>query len=150
MNPAAKQQHTENDPCVSTITSDNGKHSLFQYWFIIISGSVVLVRTLAASLRRFRNLMKTLGRTPLEERSARLKGLYLHRETQHRNTKANIYTSSGIRTHDPSNQTAKTYALDRADTGTGFNTGYSAQFSRHCLLTIRSSQMAFNVFRLSV
>jgi hypothetical protein len=32
-----------------------------------ISGSTVLLRTLAASHRRFRNLIKTLGRTPLDE-----------------------------------------------------------------------------------
>jgi hypothetical protein len=34
---------------------------------IIISGSTVLVRTLAASHWRFCNLIKTLGRTPLNE-----------------------------------------------------------------------------------
>jgi hypothetical protein len=34
---------------------------------IIISGSTVLVRTLAVSHRRFRNLKKALGRTPLDE-----------------------------------------------------------------------------------
>jgi hypothetical protein len=34
---------------------------------IIISGSIALVRTLAASHRRFRNLIKTLGKTPLDE-----------------------------------------------------------------------------------
>jgi hypothetical protein len=34
---------------------------------IIISGSRVLVRILAASHRRFRNLSKTHGRTPLDE-----------------------------------------------------------------------------------
>jgi hypothetical protein len=33
----------------------------------IISGCTVLVRTLAASHRRFRILIKTLGRTPLDE-----------------------------------------------------------------------------------
>jgi hypothetical protein len=82
---------------------------------IIISGSTVLVRTLAASHRRFRNLFWTLGRTPLDEWSARHKGLYLHRTTQH----TNIHASSGIRTHDPSNQAAKIYALDRAATGIG-------------------------------
>jgi hypothetical protein len=60
---------------------------------IIISGSTVLVRPLAASHRRFRNLIKTLVRTPLDEWSANRKGLYLHRTTQHRNTKKNIYIS---------------------------------------------------------
>jgi hypothetical protein len=34
---------------------------------IIIGGSTVLVRTLAASRCRFRNLIKTLARTPLDE-----------------------------------------------------------------------------------
>jgi hypothetical protein len=35
--------------------------------------------------------------------------------------KTNIHTPGGIRTHDPSNQAAKTYALVRAATGTGWN-----------------------------
>jgi hypothetical protein len=34
---------------------------------IIISGSTVLVRTLAASHRRFPNLIRTHGRTPLDQ-----------------------------------------------------------------------------------
>jgi hypothetical protein len=34
---------------------------------IIINGCTVLARTLAASHRRFRNLFKALGRTPLDE-----------------------------------------------------------------------------------
>jgi hypothetical protein len=57
---------------------------------IIISGSTVLVTKLAASRRRFRDLIKTLVRFPLNEISARLKGLYLHRTTQHRNTQTNM------------------------------------------------------------
>jgi hypothetical protein len=71
---------------------------------IIISGSTALVRTLATSHRRFRNLSKT----PLDEWSARRKGLYLHPTTQQRNIKINIHALSGIRTHDASNQEAKT------------------------------------------
>jgi hypothetical protein len=59
------------------------------------------------------------GRTHLDKWSARRKGLYLYRTTQHRNTKTNIHVPSGIRTHDPSNQAANTYPLDRAATGTG-------------------------------
>jgi hypothetical protein len=55
-------------------------------------------------------IIKTHGKTPLDEWSARRKGLYLHRKTQHRNTKTNIHASSGIRTHGPSNQPAKIYA----------------------------------------
>jgi hypothetical protein len=81
---------------------------------IIISGSIVLVRDLAATHRRFRNLIKTLDITPSDEWSSRRKGLCLHR-----NTKTNIHASSEIRTHDPSNQEAKTYTLDGATTGTG-------------------------------
>jgi hypothetical protein len=38
---------------------------------------------------------------------------------KHINTKANIHAPSSIRTRDPSNQAAKTYALHRAVTGTG-------------------------------
>jgi hypothetical protein len=41
------------------------------------NGSTDLVRTLAASHRKFRNLIKTRGRTPLDEWSARRKGLYV-------------------------------------------------------------------------
>jgi hypothetical protein len=40
-------------------------------------------------------------------------GLCLHRTTQHRKTRTNIHALSGIRTHDPRNQPAKTNALDR-------------------------------------
>jgi hypothetical protein len=68
------------------------------------SSVAVFVRTLAASHQRLRNLVKTLGRTPLDKWSARRKGLSQHRTTQHRNTKTNIYASSRIQTHDPSNQ----------------------------------------------
>jgi hypothetical protein len=74
---------------------------------MIISGSTVLVRTLAASRRRFRNLIKTLGRIPLDEWSARRRGLYLHRKTQHINTRTNIHALSGIRTYDLSVQAIK-------------------------------------------
>jgi hypothetical protein len=55
----------------------------------------------------------------LDELSACSKGLYIYRTTQHRNTMTNIHASSGIRINDPSNQAAKTYALDRVSTGTG-------------------------------
>jgi hypothetical protein len=77
------------------------------------------VGTLAASHRRFHNLIKTHGRTPLDEKSAHHKGLYLHRTTQNRNTKTNIHALNEIRTHDPSNQAAKNYALDHAAIGDG-------------------------------
>jgi hypothetical protein len=85
---------------------------------IIISGSTVLVRTLAASHRTFRNLFLHLvgllwTSNPVE------KGLYLHRPSQHIITRANINSPSGIRTRDPSNEVAKTYAFDLAATGIG-------------------------------
>jgi hypothetical protein len=46
-------------------------------------------------------------------------GLYLHRTTQHRKTRTNIHALSGIRTHDPSNQPAKTHTSNRTATVTG-------------------------------
>jgi hypothetical protein len=64
-------------------------------------------------------LLRQLGYTALDVWSVRRKGLYLHRTTQHRNTKTDIHASNGIRSHYPSNQAAKTYALDREATGIG-------------------------------
>jgi hypothetical protein len=52
---------------------------------VIISGSTDLLRTLSASHQTFRNL-KTLSRTPLDEWSARRKGLYLQMKTTQRQT----------------------------------------------------------------
>jgi hypothetical protein len=49
---------------------------------------------------------QTHGRTPLDKWSARRSGLYLHRTTQHINTRENIHALSWIRTRDPSNQAA--------------------------------------------
>jgi hypothetical protein len=62
----------------------------------------------------------------------------LHRTIQQRNTKTNIHAPSGIRTHDPSNQAAKTYATDHVDTGTGgtyiIGLLYLLQhYNQHCL-----------------
>jgi hypothetical protein len=83
---------------------------------IIISGSTVLARTLAASHRRFRNLIKTLGGTsdqPVAKAST-------YTGQSNTETQRNIHASSGIRTHDPSNEAAKTYALDRRPPGQAF------------------------------
>jgi hypothetical protein len=55
------------------------------------------------------------------------KGFYLHSTTQHRST--NINTLSGFRTHDPSNQAAKTNALHRAATGTVVDMLMNTKFS---------------------
>jgi hypothetical protein len=51
--------------------------------------------------------IQTHGRTPLDEWSARRRGLYLHKTTQHINiTEKYIPAPSGIRIRDPSNQAA--------------------------------------------
>jgi predicted component of type VI protein secretion system len=62
----------------------------------------------------FRHMVGLLGRVISPSQ-----GLYLHRTTQHRETRKNIHALSGIRTHDPSNQPAKTHASDRTATVTG-------------------------------
>jgi hypothetical protein len=51
-----------------------------------------------------------LRRTTLDEWPDRLKRLYEHRTTQHRNTRINIHVLGGIRTHDLSDQALKTQA----------------------------------------
>jgi hypothetical protein len=78
---------------------------------VIISGPTVLVRTLAASHGNFRNLIKTLGRTALDDGSA------LHRTTQDRKARTNIHALSGIRTQDFSVQAIKAFVSDHAATG---------------------------------
>jgi hypothetical protein len=78
-------------------------------------GSTVLDRlTYRRFLDLFRQTVELLGRVISPSQ-----GLYLHSTTQHRNTPTNIHALSGIRTHDPSNQPAKTHASDRTATVTG-------------------------------
>jgi hypothetical protein len=87
--------------------------------FIII---IIMYSPRKDSNRRFHNLSKTLCRTPLDEWSARRKGLYLHRKNTYIHTQKHEDKHpclSGIRTYDSSNQAAKTYKLDRGATGTG-------------------------------
>jgi hypothetical protein len=67
-------------------------------------------------LELFRQMVGLLGRVISPSQ-----GLYLHRKTQNRKTRTNIHALSGIRTHDPSNQPAKTHASDRTATVTCFN-----------------------------
>jgi hypothetical protein len=62
----------------------------------------------------FRHMVGLLGRVISPSQ-----GLYLHRTTQHRKTRTNIHALSGIRTHYPSNQPAKTHASERTVTVTG-------------------------------
>jgi hypothetical protein len=68
--------------------------------------------------RRFLELFRHMVEL-LERVISPSQGLYLHRTTQHRNTRTNIHALSGIRAHDPSNQPAKTHASDRTATVTG-------------------------------
>jgi hypothetical protein len=67
-------------------------------------------------LELFRHMVGLLGRVISPSQ-----GLYLHRITQHRRLGTYIHALSGIRTHDPSNQPAKTHALDRTATVTGYS-----------------------------
>jgi hypothetical protein len=77
-------------------------------------------------LELFRHMVGLFGRVISSSQ-----GLYLHRTTQHRKTRTNIHVLSGIRTHDPSNQPAKTHASDRTATVTGikaYRKSYSSYF----------------------
>jgi hypothetical protein len=65
-------------------------------------------------LKPFRLTVGLLGRVISPSQ-----GLYLHKTTQHRKTRTNIHALGWIRTHDPSNQPAKTHASDRMATVTG-------------------------------
>ena len=64
----------------------------------------------------------TVGRTPLDEWSIRRRDLYL---TTQLSQQTNIHAPGGIRTHNLSRRAPKTYALDRAATGTGYEIRYS-------------------------
>jgi hypothetical protein len=65
-------------------------------------------------LELFRHTVGLLGRVIIPSQ-----GLYLHRTTLHRKMRTNIHALIGIRTHDPSNQPAKTHASDFTATVTG-------------------------------
>jgi hypothetical protein len=66
----------------------------------------------------------TFVRTPWA-RVSPSQGLYRHRTAQHRITRMNIHALSGIRTHDPSIQTAKNHAPDRGATEIGRSIQYT-------------------------
>jgi hypothetical protein len=58
----------------------------------------------------------------LDEWSARRKAsTYTGQHNTERRGQTSIHALSGIRTHDPSNQPAKTHASDRTPTVTGIN-----------------------------
>jgi hypothetical protein len=63
-------------------------------------------------LELFRHMVGLLGRVISPSQG-------LHRTTQHRKRRTNIHALSGIQTHDPSSQPAKTHASDRTATVTG-------------------------------
>jgi hypothetical protein len=85
--------------------------------FFFSCGSTVLEGPWPLTYRRllelFRHMVGLLGRVISPSQ-----GLYIHRTTQHRKTRTKIHALSGIRTHDPSNQPAKTHASDRTATVT--------------------------------
>jgi hypothetical protein len=78
-------------------------------------------------LELFRHLVGFLGRVISPSQ-----GLYLHRTTQHRKTRTDIHALSGIRTHDPSNQPAKTHASDCTATVTSTGLGYQEKNIYSC------------------
>jgi hypothetical protein len=76
--------------------------------------------------RRFLELFRHMVGL-LEQVFSPSQGLYLHRTTQYRKRRTNIHALSGIRTHDPSNQPAKTHVSDRTATVTGDGIYYLAE-----------------------
>jgi hypothetical protein len=62
---------------------------------------------------------KTRGKTPLDEWSARRRGLYLHRITQHKHKRQTSMPRAGFETTIPATERPQTYALDRVATGIG-------------------------------
>jgi hypothetical protein len=76
-------------------------------FIIILLTFTTHLRVLASSVLRFRDHTQgrtTAGRTPLDEWSARSRGLYLT-NTQH-SQQTNIYAPGGIRTRNPSRRAA--------------------------------------------
>jgi hypothetical protein len=72
-------------------------------------------------MKGFETVFWTVGRTPWTKSRPVAKPLSTHNRTaQHRRTRTNIHTSSGIRTHDPSIQAVKTHTLDEVATVNGY------------------------------
>jgi hypothetical protein len=72
------------------------------------------LRNTSEIMNLFRHMVGLLGRVISPSQ-----GLCLHRTTQHRKTRTNIYDLRNIRTHNPSIQVAKAHAPDRAATEIG-------------------------------
>jgi hypothetical protein len=97
---------------VTVLVNLKSSNNISRNWYlIIIIGCRVLIRTFTASHRKFRNHDKTLGRTLWTSDQPVAKASTC---TGQHNTKTNMYASSGIGTHDPSNAEAKTWDLDRS------------------------------------
>jgi hypothetical protein len=93
---------------------------IFFFFFWLYSPSLDPGRlTYRRFLELFRHMVGLLGRVISPSQ-----GLYIHRITQHRKTRTNIHALSGIRTHVPSNQPAKTHTSDRTAAVTGMRKIY--------------------------
>jgi hypothetical protein len=102
---------------------------LFEINYLVINGRIILVILIfygpTAQIGRWLPLLRFLnhkqldthGRTPLDEWSARRRGLYLHRTTQHINTRHISMPSAGFEPAIPAPKRQQTYALARAATG---------------------------------
>jgi hypothetical protein len=122
-----------------TIGSNTMKSRPITSNFFFSCGSTVLFLdpghlTYRRFLELLRHMVVLLGRVISPSQ-----GLYLHRTTQHRKTRTNIHTLSGIRTHDPSNQPGKIHASDRMATVTG---NYSQLLNAYFVKTYKT---AFNI-----
>jgi hypothetical protein len=85
---------------------------------LLLIFSVALQSLVGLTYRRFLELFRHMVGL-LRRVISPSQGLYLRRTTQHRKMRTNIHALSGIRTHDPSNQPAKTHASDRTAIVTG-------------------------------
>jgi hypothetical protein len=79
-------------------------------------------------LFRLLNVYYTLDRTPFDEGSSCRKGLYLHRTTQHINTRQTSMPSARFEPSIPATKRPQTYALGRAATGIGWKIIYRNVF----------------------
>jgi hypothetical protein len=114
------KRHTSVSPRVSM----NKKYDLF-FSVALHSLKDLGLLTYRRFLELFRYMVGLLGRVIIPSQ-----GLYLHRATQHRKTLTNIHALSGIRTHDPSNQPAKTHGSGRTATVTSTSSSVALQSDR--------------------
>jgi hypothetical protein len=94
-----------------------------EYFSLFICASTVLVRTLAATQGRFRNLFGHSVEL-LWTSDQPVSKACTYRE-QHKETKTNIHALNGIRTHNLNFRAIKDFAWDCATTGTGVRTLYN-------------------------